>query len=81
MTKTSPRGRSRSVGLLLSFVALSLFAVAAPGFAYFYWVREAGLGMSIVIGFLLGSFFFMTIDIAGDAVGSVGKTIRKLRRR
>jgi hypothetical protein len=80
-TRPNSKKTSRFPGLLLAFVALGFLITGLPGFAYFYWVRDTGLGMSIVLGVLIGSFVCMTIEHLFGACAFAGEAIGKRHRR
>lgn len=69
--------RERSCLFYLAFVlAVCLFA-AAPGFGYFYFVREYSVGVSLICGAVVGGFFWTTTNLLVGVVAKLSERMGK----
>ena len=47
---------------LLIFVVVLAILITAPTFSYLYWVKEYGLVASLMGGFFIGMFSYITLS-------------------
>jgi hypothetical protein len=77
MTKTIRKRRKEcSSAAFLGFVLCYAAFITLPGFLFFYFWEGAGLMISSLIGFLIGSFVLSTLEVIGPLVAAIRRVFR-----
>ena len=78
MTRTILKRRNQcSTVLFVAFVVGCAALITLPGFLFYYFWMGAGIGVSTLIGFLLGSFTLSLIEVIGTAIAAICRLVRK----
>ena len=69
------RQKECTLWIFLTYIVCGTALTTLPGFLYFYFWKDAGIIVSSLIGFVIGSFALSTLEIIHTAVMAVRRRL------